>query len=132
MILINFGHPFTPQNLEELRRLLGEDLERQIDAPVQLDPMQPFAPQVVEIVDGAGLTSLEWQTQPIVVNPPTLNVIAAAVLAELHGRMGHFPPVTRLRSAPGSVAVRYEVAEVMDLQAQRDAARARRSGRVSE
>lgn len=36
-----------------------------------------------------------------------LNFIAAALVAELHGRMGYFPPVVRTRPVAGAVLRRY-------------------------
>jgi hypothetical protein len=83
-------------------------------------------PQVVVMADQCGLSPAEWQTLPLLVNPPSLNFIAVALLAELHGRCGYFPAHLRLRPVPGSVPPRYEVAEVMDLQAVRDGARRKR------
>jgi hypothetical protein len=77
-------------------------------------------------LDRVGLTSQEWQTLPILVNLPSLNVIAAVLLAELHGRTGHFPAVIRLRPIPNSTPPQFEVAEVLNLQAIRDSARQRR------
>ena len=47
-------------------------------------------------------------------------------LAELHGRMGYYPPVVRLRPVPDSLPPRYEVAEILNLQAVRDDARRKR------
>ena len=83
-------------------------------------------PQVEALVEACHLAPQEWQTQVILVNPPSLNVIAAVLLAELHGRMGYFPPVVRLRPVAGSTPTRYEVAEVINLQEVRDKARERR------
>jgi hypothetical protein len=40
--------------------------------------------------------------------------------------MGYFPPLARLRPVEGSLPPRYEVAEVINLQQVRDAARRRR------
>ena len=51
----------------------------------------------------------------------------ATLLAELHGRCGYFPAQLRLRPVPGSLPPRFEIAEVLNLQALRDAARERRS-----
>lgn len=126
MILINFGHPLTQENLRELEALLGAPVERVIECPAQFDPAEPFAPQVVDLVDRAGLTPRQWQGEPILINPPTLNAIVALLLAELHGRMGYFPPILRLRSKANCLPPRFEVAEILDLAAQRDAARQRR------
>jgi len=55
-----------------------------------------------------------------------LNFITALPLAALHGRMGYFPPVIRLRPAADSLPPRYEVVEILNLQAVRDAARQER------
>lgn len=55
------------------------------------------------------------------------NVVEKNVqLAELHGRIGHFPVLIRLRPVADSVPTRYEVAELLNLQAIREQARYRR------
>jgi len=72
------------------------------------------------------LTAEQWQTEPILVNLPSLNFIAALLLAELHGRMGYFPAIIRLRSVEGSTPTRYEVAEILNLETVRGAARKKR------
>lgn len=126
MLLLNFSHPLIPDHLAQIESLTSQPVERVIDAPTQFDHAQPFAPQVVALADSAGLTHMEWQTLPLLINPPSLNLIAVALLAELHGRMGHFPAVLRLRPVAGSTPPRFEVAEVLNLQQVRDTARARR------
>jgi hypothetical protein len=60
---------------------------------------------------------------PLLINPPTLNVIASLLMAELHGRCGYFPSVLRLRLMPGQIPPAYEVAEILNLQQVRDQAR---------
>ena len=97
-----------------------------MDTPAQFDPAQPFAAQVAALLDRLSLSSTEWQTLPLLVNPPSLNVIAATMLAELHGRMGYFPAVLRLRPVASSTPPRFEVAEIINLQAVRDGACSRR------
>jgi hypothetical protein len=126
MILLNFSHPLTSQQLQRIGELSGQQVERVMDIPTQFDHEQPFAQQVRELVDGIGLGAEQWQTTPLLVNPPALNAIAVTLLAELHGRMGHFPAVLRLRPVAESMPLRYEVAEVIDLQVVRDEARRRR------
>jgi len=98
-----------------------------VDILTQFDHTQPFSLQVEALADQAGLTPQEWQTTPLLVNPPSLHLIAVTLLAHLHGRMGYFPTVLRLRPVPGSTPPRFEVAELVNLQAVRDAARYRRS-----
>lgn len=128
MLLLNFSHPLTDEHLRQIADLAGvgpEALEvRTIPTHFQQD--EPFTPQVVALADACRLSPQEWQTLPILLNPPSLNVIAVALLAELHGRCGYFPPVVRLRPVPGSLPPRFEVAELLNLQALREEARARR------
>ena len=128
MVLLNFSHPLTPLHLQQIESLAGQPVERVIEVNAQIDPQQPLFPQVVAMADRAGLAAEEWQTLPILVNPPSLNYSAAALLAELHGRCGFFPAVLRLRPVQGSLPPAFEVAEIMNLQALREEARERRSG----
>jgi len=127
MILLNFSHPLTPEHLQQVEALAGEPVERVIAVNgLQFDPALPFVPQMTALVDGLGLTPEEWQTLHFVINPPAYNFIAVLLLAELHGRMGYFPAHLRLRPMPHVATTRFEVAEIMDLQAVRNAARRRR------
>jgi len=127
MILLNFSHPLTDEHIAQIEGLTGRPIERVIEIPSQIDPRQPLVPQVVALADQVGLSPAEWQTLPLLVNPPSLNFIAVVLLAELHGRCGYFPAHLRMRPVAGSLPPRYEVAEVLDLQAVRDAARTRRN-----
>jgi hypothetical protein len=126
MILLNFGHPLTDEQLGSLREQTGQETQRVIMVRTQFEPGSPFAAQARGLVESAGLSTEEWQTTPLLVNLPSLNVIAALVLAELHGRMGYFPAVLRLRPVEGTAPPRFEVAEILNLQAVRDTARQRR------
>jgi hypothetical protein len=126
LILLNFAHPLTTAQLEQLRSLTGRDIERILDLPARVDPQQPLAPQVIAIVDQCGLSATEWQTLPLLVNPPALNFVATVLLAELHGRCGYFPSHLRLRPVQGAIPVQYEVAEILNLQQVRDQARRNR------
>lgn len=126
MILLNLTHPLTPAQRQQIEALTGQPIARQIEIMPQFDEQQPFAPQVQALVAQVDLTPAQWQGEPILVALPALNFIAALVLAELHGRMGYFPPVVRTKPVPDAVPRRYEVAEILDLQATRDRARSRR------
>jgi len=127
VIVVNFAHPLTRDHLAQIEALTGQKVERVIETGSQINPQQPLAPQVVALADQNGLTAEDWQTLPILINPPSLNHITVALLAELHGRMGYFPSIVRLRPVQGTVPPRFEVAEVLDLQAIRDRARERRT-----
>lgn len=126
LLVLNFSHPITAEQQAEIARLAGQPVERVIEVPVQLDHQAPFAPQIVALADATGLTSGEWQTLSLVVNLPGLAVVAGALLAELHGRMGYFPTVLHLRPRNAGGVTVFEVAGLENLQALREAARTRR------
>jgi hypothetical protein len=132
MLLLNFSHPLTPEQTARIAELTGQPVERLISLPAQFDHQQPFGPQLeallapLEAGSPPALTPDEWQTASILINPPSLNFITALVLAELHGRMGYFPPIVRLRPIADALPPRYEVAEILNLQRTRDAARLKR------
>ena len=123
MILLNFAHPLTTEQREQVATLTGKAIQREIEVPVQIDSDRSLSAQVVEIADQIGLTPKEWQTLPLVANPPGYAPAAAALLAELHGRMGHFPAMMWIQPVPGSTPTRFQVAEIVNLQAIREAAR---------
>jgi len=127
MILLNFSHPLTPDHLAQIEALAGDTVARVVNVPAQFDHDQGFAGQVKALADRVGLTSQEWQTVPLLVNPPAFNFIAVTLLAHLHGRCGYFPTVLRMRPIPGSTPPRFAVAELVNLQTVREVARQRRN-----
>jgi len=48
-------------------------------------------------------------------------------MAALHGLMGYFPPIVRLKPVPESIPPRFNVAAIMNLQSLREEFRKRRS-----
>lgn len=122
MIVINFSHPLTDAHLAAIRTLTGETADV-IMCPNQVEVGAALAPQVAAMADAAGLTPEAWQTTPLLVNLPALSGSAAVLLAELHGRIGYFPAMLRLRPVAGSTPPRFEVAEIINLQAVRNLAR---------
>jgi hypothetical protein len=126
MILLNFSHPLTPAQVAQIEALAEQPVARVVEVHSQIDPQQPLGPQITALVESAGLTPAQWQNESLLVNMPSLNYSAALVLAELHGRMGYFPSCVRLRPVPNAVPPQFEVAELLNLQASRAAARQRR------
>ncbi len=124
MLVLNFSHPLTPDNLVQLGGFFPFNFDvRQIK--VQLSFNEPFVPQVKEIVNSVGLTPTEWQTESIVINLPVMSSATAILLAELHGRMGYFPTIMRLSSTQVAPPV-FAVTEVIGLQNVRNEARKER------
>lgn len=125
MIIINFAHPITKEQRAQIETHAGERITEIRDVPVHFDLQAPFSPQIKAMFDQAGLRGDEWQEQGLLINLPSLNIITAAFLAELHGRIGHFPAVLLIRPSNDQV-IRYEVTEIINLQNIRDQARSER------
>ena len=126
MMIINFGHPLTEKNKQQIAEKTGEKGFEIINVKVQLDQEKPFVPQIIALVEEINLTSELWQSGLLLINLPAFHVAAGLLLAELNGRMGHFPPVMRLRPTTSSLTQEYELAEILNLQAVRDEARKKR------
>jgi hypothetical protein len=128
MMVLNFSHPITMAQREAISNFSGYRIEmgNVKDVNTQFYQEKPFAEQAAALVESVGLSSEQWQTARILVNLPSLNTIAALLLAEMHGRMGYFPSVIRLRPVIGSAPPQFEAVEILNLQAMRDEARARR------
>jgi len=125
ILLLNYTHPLTDAQRTQVAALAGDQLEIR-DIGVQIDRARPLAEAAVELAEAAGLAPADWQTRSLLVNPPGLAPLALALIAELHGRSGHFPAILNIRPLAGATPPRYEVAETVNLQALRDAARGRR------
>jgi hypothetical protein len=126
MILINFSHPITDQQKQQLEAITNRTLGDVRSVTCHFDNALPFAEQVAAAVDEVGLSTAEWQEEAIVVNPPGYAPAATTLVAELHGRMGHFPSLMRIRPVADSNPPTFEVAEVINLHEVRERARARR------
>lgn len=126
MIILNFAHPLSPKQVEQIAALAGNQPERINDVKVQFDVNQPFVAQVATMLDALAISPAEWQNGGWLIVLPSLNYIAGVLLAELHGRMGHFPAILRLKAAPNAVVTEYEVAEIINLESVRQEARTRR------
>jgi hypothetical protein len=123
--LLNFARPLTGLQRNQIEQALGYRIGKTIHIQSEFENLHDFGPQAVALLDRAGLTPHEWQTLPILVNPPGFAPGAVCLLSEMHGRMGHFPAVVRMRPEPHRNPPVFVVAEIVALQALRDAARRR-------
>ena len=130
MFLLNFSHPITEAQRAQIEALSGQKIAEIRDVATHFDHIEAFSEQIRALVEEIGLTSQDWQSRSILLNPPAYNFAALTLLAELHGRMGYFPAIIRVRpvETPGVVGAppHFEIAEIINLQAVREAARQRR------
>jgi len=125
MLILNFTHPLTNEHKTQIESLSDIAIEGVQTIAVQIEQSEPLEAQIRAIVESVQLTSEEWQTRSLLVNPPGYAPAAFVLLAELHGRMGHFPTLIRLRPKPGPMTS-YEVAELLNLQTIRENSRTHR------
>ena len=131
ILIVNFSHPLTPEQISEIERLAGASAGDVRDVSAQFDEARTYGPQAEELAARAGVSSMEWQSRPVLVVLPGHSAIAAALLAVLHGRLGHFPAVARLARVPGPVT-RFTTTEIINLQALREDSRRQRSAVIEE
>ncbi|GAA5527586.1 CRISPR-associated protein Csx15 [Herpetosiphon gulosus] len=125
MLLINFAHPLTDKQFAQVVALVDETPEiRFVDT--QVSRMRPLAEVAYDLIESVGLKTADWQTIPIIINPPGLAPLALAVIAELHGRSGYFMPIINMRPIPNTTPTVFEVGEICNLDAIRQVARTRR------
>jgi len=125
MIVINFSHPFSAEQLAQIEDVLGAPPEQIITVPVQLNLAgtdDELLGQIAQLLEQVNLTPLQWYQEDIVINLPRHNLVTALVLARLHGLMGYWPPVLRMRPVPGALPPRFEVVGCLDLAAVRASA----------
>ena len=119
MILVNFsGRTVEAAVLPSLAALTGLPVEevREVTVSAAL-PAAGFQGGIAQLVEAIGCTQAQLQTEPVVVIPPEASDIACGLLAELHGRIGHFPGLLRPTS---------DAFEVVNLQQLRSQAMGRR------
>lgn len=126
MHILNFSHPLTEAQLAAIKQRVGTDEATITSAKTHFDTEEPFGEQVVSLIDTLNITPEAWQGEAWLVVLPSLNYIAAVLLAELHWRMGHFPAIARLRPVADALTTTYELAEIINLEQLRQGARTRR------
>lgn len=122
IFFLNFAHPLTEQQWKQIELLTGTSIKNVITIAAQINETEPLGSQIIKLIDATGLSVDEWNQRNILINLPGYAPAASLLLAEIHGRTGHFPTILRLRPKHGSVTS-YEVAEIINLQTFRDKAR---------
>lgn len=122
-LLLNFSHPYAKGEVDRLAALIGDTI-RLCEVAVHVEDLTlPLAAVVAATTDDLALTPAEWQTTRVLVDLPGHSGIAGVLLADCHGRMGHFPTLVRRARASDGI---FRVVEVVELDAVRQASRSRR------
>jgi hypothetical protein len=124
-ILLNFSHPLTPRQLQEIEVRTGCSFtQRQI--PVHVPNGHSLADTARAVLDSVALSGDEWQTSPLLIVVPGLAPLTACLMAELHGRCGYFPTIIVVRPDHEGSAGTFRVTEIVNLSTVRTDARQRR------
>lgn len=91
--------------------------------PIQFNHAESFPTQWETAFAATGPTEREWKTEKFIVVLPAFNYVAALASSELLGRMGYFPSIVRMKPVEGAMPPRFEVAEIINLQATYETAR---------
>lgn len=126
LILNCSGHPVHPAQKSAIEKLMNWQDAEVLDVPLgNVAEDLDFIPSIEKAIDRLDLTSKEWE-QPMVVIPAGYAPIWSVLQPILHGRLGHFPDVVRLRPCDPLSGKKYEVAEIMRLQQLRHESRGKR------
>lgn len=127
-LVMNFsGHPVLPGQkiaIEGFMHWASSDVINVVLGNIPED--HTFSASITQAIERTGLSPMEWQSTPLVVIPAGYSAIWSVVLTDLHGRLGYFPDVVRLRPAPSGSAEKFEVAEIMNLATIRHISRQKR------
>ena len=121
ILVLNFAYPLTAQQQTQIEELSGTSFEDIITIPTRINEEEALQPQITSLIDAIDQSSHDWSKRHILINPPGYAPAALLLLAEIHGRIGHFPTLIRMRPKHGPVTT-YEVIELLNLQTIRDAA----------
>jgi hypothetical protein len=117
-LIINFsGHPVLPGQQKDIGQMMHWPTPEIINVSLgNVAEDHNFVSTIEKAVEKVALSPEEWQSTPIVVIAAGYSAVWSVVLAELHGRLGYFPDVVRLRPASTVSNEKFEVAEIMNLR----------------
>jgi len=124
MLILNYSHPLTIGQLVQIEHMAKQSIAEVRNIKTHFDQTKPFAPQIKALIEASNLTDDELNQEemyvPLFIVPPALNFITAGLLAMFYGEIGYLPNCIRLHPIPNSTPPRFEVAEIMRLQAWRN------------
>lgn len=112
MIVLNFGHPMTEEQLAQVAELVGEAVTV-VDVPNQILNEYGIIEQIEEKLETAGVTE-EMIDDGVIINPPGLGVSAAVLMAVFYERFKTFPRVIRMVRDGDALPPKFVVKEVVE------------------
>lgn len=70
MLILNFSHPITSDQCIQIDALTAIPVREICTIPVQMNQQELLEPQIAALVNAAPLSSEEWQTCSLLINPP--------------------------------------------------------------
>ena len=125
-LLLNFSHPFSEQQRQQLEHKLGTPFTEQ-HLPVHVQSGESMTAACERALAALALSATEWQTTPLIVNPPGLSSLACLLLTAIHGRCGYFPALTIMRPLSSAPLPTFVLEDVVNLQALREQSRQTRT-----
>jgi transcriptional regulator with XRE-family HTH domain len=122
ILLLNFAHSLTVQQRVQIEELSKTTIENIVAISTLINEEEPLESQITSLIEAVDQSIPDWHKRDMLINPPGYAPAAFLLLAEIHGRIGHFPTFIRMRPIHSSVTT-YEVIELLNLQIIRDAAR---------
>ena len=110
------------QQQAQIEELSNTTIEHIITISTLINEEELLEIQITSLIEAVDLSIHDWHKRDILINPPGYTPAAILLLAEIHGRIGHFPTIIRMRPNHTSITA-YEVIELLNLQTIRDAAR---------
>ena len=122
ILVLNFAHSLTQEQQAQIEELSNTPIENIITISTLINEEEPLEPQISTLIDATDQSAPDWPKSDILINPPGYAPAALLLLAAIHGRIGHFPTLIRMRPKHASITT-YEVIELLNLQTTRDGAR---------
>lgn len=97
ILVLNFAHPLTAQQQAQIEELSNTTIEHIITIPTLINEEELLEPQIASLIEAVDQSIHDWHKQDILINPPGYAPAAILLLAEIHGRIGHFPTLIRMR-----------------------------------
>jgi hypothetical protein len=128
MYLLNFSHPITAEQIEQIESLIKpHKIIDIITIKTAFNNDEPFQEQINTLLEQIPFSTEELASLPMLINLPAHSVIASLLIAHLHGLLGFFPAIIRLKPLTNTIPTQFVLAEIINLQLSREQARSLRA-----